>query len=278
MVRRTSILPGRGVLMISTDLHGNWDDFAALRARFFAELEAEPATHWAILGDLVHGPSPEARARRPDLYDYDDRSAELVTAVLALRRALPGRVHYVLGNHDHGHVGGRRTAKFYPDEVAALESRCTPAQRDDLRALFEPALLAIAAPCGVLLSHGSPDDRLQAFADLDGVRLDPRDNDPYRRHLLASILGSYGQRDEVSARLLARVTATAVPVSIVIHGHDRDEAGWFVSGPHQCCPVLFGAPREQRRYVRLDMSARYHSTADLRDGIELRRVHGPAGP
>lgn len=195
--------------------------------------------------------------------------------MLALQRAVPGRVHYVLGNHDHGHVGGRHTAKFYPDEVVALESRCTPAQLADLRALFEPALLAVAAPCGVLLSHGSPDDRLQAFADLDGVRLDPRDNDPYRRHLLASFLGSYGQRDEVSARLLARVSATAVPVSVVIHGHDRDEEGWFTSGAHQCCPVLFGAPRENRRYVRLDMSAQYGSTADLRDGVELLRVHAP---
>lgn len=278
MARRTSILPGRGVLMISTDLHGNWGDFAALRARFVAELAAEPATHWAILGDAVHGPSPEARARRPDLYDYDDLSAEIVSAVLELQRAHPGQVHYVLGNHDHGHVGGRRTAKFYPDEVAALERRCTPAQLADLRALFEPALLAIAAPCGVLLSHGSPDDRLQRFADLDGVRLDPRDNDPYHRHLLASVLGSYGQRDEVSARLLARVTATAVPVSVVIHGHDRDEEGWFTSGAHQCCPVLFGAPRENRRYVRLDMSAQYRSAADLRDGIEVLRLHAPAAP
>lgn len=275
MVRRTLILPDRGVLMVSTDLHGSWDDFAALRARFLAERAAEPATHWVILGDAVHGPSPEARARRPELYDYDDRSAEIVAGVLALRREHPGRVHYVLGNHDHGHVGGRHTAKFWPDEVAALERRCTPAQLADLRALFEPALLAVVAPCGVFLSHGSPDDRLEAFADLDGVRLDPRANDAYHRHLLASILGSYGQRDEVSARLLARVSATAAPVGVVIHGHDRDEAGYFLSGPYQCCPVIFGAPRELRRYVRLDMSAQYRSTADLRDGIELRRVHGP---
>ena len=34
MVRRTAILPARGVLLVSTDLHGSWDDFAALRGHF----------------------------------------------------------------------------------------------------------------------------------------------------------------------------------------------------------------------------------------------------
>lgn len=273
MVRRTAILPARGVLLVSTDLHGSWDDFAALRARFLALRTAEPAAHWVILGDTVHGPSDEARARRPDLYDYSDMSAEIVAAILQLMREHPGRVHYVLGNHDHGHVGGPHTAKFYPDEVVALERRCTPAQVADLRALFEPALLAVAAPCGVLLSHGSPDDRLHQFSDLDDVRLLPRDNDPYHRHLLATFLCSYGQRDEISARLLARVSATAVPVSLVIHGHDRDEEGFFASGARQACPVIFGAPREQRRYVLLNLSSRYRCAADLRDGVEIRRVH-----
>lgn len=273
MVPRTAILPSRGALLVSTDLHGNWADFAALRARFLRMRAAEPATHWVILGDCVHGPSEEARARRPDLYDYSDMSAEIVAAILELMREHPGKIHYVLGNHDHGHVGGPHTSKFYPDEVVALERRCSPAQLADLRALFEPALLAVAAPCGVLLAHGSPDDRLHHFADLDGVRWAPRQNDPYHRHLLATFLCSYGQRDEVSARLLARVSASAVPVSLVVHGHDRDETGYFADGPHQACPVIFGAPREQRRCLVLDLSARYHSTADLREGIEIRRVH-----
>ncbi len=259
--------------MVSTDLHGNWDDFASLRARFLAESATESETHWAILGDVVHGPSPKARVSRPDLYDYDDCSIEIVAAILELQRENPGRVHYVLGNHDHGHVGGRHTAKFYPDEVVVLESRCTREQLADIRALFEPALLAIAAPCGVLLSHGSPDGSLRAFADLDQVNLTMLANDAYHRRLLASVLGSYGQPDEVSERLLERVSATAVPVSVVVHGHDRDELGWFASGTHQFCPVLFGAPRANRRYVRLDLAARYRSTADLREGVEVLRVH-----
>lgn len=271
---RTRILPGQGTLLVSTDMHGNLEDFEALRAAFLRALAADPGTHWAILGDAVHGPSPEARGRRPDLYDYEDQSAAIVMGVLELQARHPGRVHYVLGNHDHGHVGGPHTAKFYPDEVVMLERRCSPAEQAGLQELFSGALLAMAAPCGVLLAHGCPDDHLLRFADLEECRLVRNDNDLYRRHLLDTFTRSYGQSEAVVARLLATVSATAVPVTLVIHGHDRDEAGYFLaSGDLVLCPVLFGAPREAKRYVQLDLAARYASAAELRDGVEIRRLY-----
>ena len=271
---RTQILPDRGTLLVSTDMHGNLEDFVALRAAFLKVCAEDPACHWAILGDAVHGPSPEARARRPALYDYEDASAAIVVGILELQQQHPGRVHYVLGNHDHGHVGGPHTGKFYPDEVAVLERRCTPAEQAAIAALFSRALLAVAAPCGVLLAHGCPDDRIIRFADLEDCRLARNENDVYRRHLLDTFTRSYGQSEAVVGRLLATVSATAVPVTLVIHGHDRDEAGYFIaSGAQVICPVLFGAPRAAKRYVHLDLAARYASAVDLRDGIELRRLY-----
>jgi hypothetical protein len=271
---RTLVLPDRGTLLVSTDMHGNGEDFAALRDRFLAARAADPATHWAILGDAVHGPSPDARGRRPDLYDYEDASAAIVLGILALQADHPGHVHYVLGNHDHGHVGGPHTAKFYPDEVTALERRCSPEQLAGLHALFSGALIAVAAPCGVLMAHGCPDDHIVRFSDLEECRLSRGDNDVYRRHLLDTFTRSYGQSEQVVARLLEVVSATAVPVSLVIHGHDRDEAGYFVaSGARVLCPVLFGAPRAAKRFVRLDLGARYASATDVRDGVELLRLY-----
>lgn len=271
---RTLILPDRGTLLVSTDMHGNLEDFVALRAAFLEVREGDPGCHWAILGDAVHGPSPEARARRPELYDYEDASAAIVVGILELQAQHPGRVHYVLGNHDHGHVGGPHTGKFYPDEVAVLERRCSPAEKAAIAGLFSRALLAVAAPCGVLLAHGCPDDRIVRFADLEGCRLVRNENDVYRRHLLDTFTRSYGQSEAVVGRLLATVSATAVPVTLVIHGHDRDEAGYFIaSGARVICPVLFGAPRAAKRYVQLDLAARYASAGDLRDGIEIRRLY-----
>lgn len=269
---RTRIFPERGTLLVSTDMHGNAEDFAALRELFVAARAADADTYWAILGDAVHGPSPEARVRRPELYDYEDASAAIVMGILELQAAHPERVTYVLGNHDHGHVGGPHTAKFYPDEVATLERRCSADELAGMQALFSTAVLAAAAPCGVLLAHGCPDDKLVRFADLEEIRLCRGDNDVYRRHLLDTFTRSYGQSEAVVERLLKAVSET-VPVNLVIHGHDRDEAGFFVaSGARVLCPVLFGAPRAEKRYVRLDLAARYADAAALRDGVEILRL------
>lgn len=103
---RHLILPARGHLMITTDLHGNLEDFLALREKFDGLRASHDDVHWAMLGDLVHGPDEEAQHLAPDLYGYPDDSWTLVEQAAALRREHPDRFHLVLGNHDHGHVGG----------------------------------------------------------------------------------------------------------------------------------------------------------------------------
>jgi hypothetical protein len=269
MPRRWLLLPDRGPLLISTDLHGNGDDFRALRQVF---LDLPPDAHWAILGDAVHAPSDEARRRRPDLDDFADESLAVVEGILALQEQLPGRVHYVLGNHDFGHVGGPHTHKFHADEVAHLEAVIGPTGRAALQRLFAPALLCLVAPCGALLAHGSPDDSLRDLADLDALTFP--DGDRSHRGLLDTFLTSYGQRTEVSDRLLATASrGSGVGLTFVVHGHDRDEAGYFVEGGNQACPVLFGAPPQNKRYLLLDLGARYRGVADFREGAEVRRLH-----
>ena len=62
MTTRHAWLPPRGTLLISTDLHGNGDDFRALRDRFLRAARNDPDVHWAVLGDTVHGPDIESRA------------------------------------------------------------------------------------------------------------------------------------------------------------------------------------------------------------------------
>ncbi len=60
---------------------------------------------------------------------------------------------------------------------------------------------------------------------------------------------------------------------VVVHGHDRDERGFFVEGERQLCLCIFGAPREAKRYLRADLGGRYTSARDLRDGVEIRRLY-----
>ncbi len=272
MTRRHRTLPDRGALLVSTDLHGNLEDFERLRA-LFAELStAEAPAHWVILGDLVHGPDDEARELFPELYGYEDRSPELVEALVRLMEAHPAQVHYVLGNHDHAHVGGPRTRKFHADEAAALEARMSEADVARLRGLFAGALLLVTTPCGAALCHGAPAACISKPSDLDGLPLPCRHD--WERSLVMALTTAYGQPREVIERFLAAASREGPAQRFVIHGHDRAEEGFFVEGENQLCPVIFGAPRENKRCVVLDLGARYQSVRELRDGVEIVRLYG----
>jgi len=272
-MKRHVVLPARGVLIVNTDVHGNARDFERVEAIFRAERALEPETHWVILGDIVHAPDPTARQSSPDFYDFDDGSMAIADRILALQAELPGHVHFVLGNHDHGHCGGPPTHKFYPDEVAALESTLSEPQRARLHGLCESALLAVAAPCGVLMTHGSPDTSLESLADLDDVPLAVADMTPAQKQMMRALLTSYGQPDHVCIPMLANASRAAnVDLRVVVHGHDRDEKGFFHEGSHQVCPVIFGAAHPNKRYLRLDLGAKYEIAAEVREDFEILRL------
>lgn len=270
---RWRLLPDHGTLLISTDLHGEYRDFERLREIFFELLATDPDTHWAILGDMVHGPDDSKQAFLPDSLSYLDESLTIVEGILQLQAAYPQQIHFVLGNHDYGHVGGPHTSKYYPDEVEALEAKIGEAGCIALRRLFEPALLAIVAPCGAFLTHGSPDDSLRDLDDLNLIQFPPAPEDAYSRQLLDAFLNHYGQESQVTGRLLETVSRKGVPLVMVIHGHDFDPAGYFVEGGNQLCVVTCGAPLAHRRYVVLDLAKRYRNISDLHDGAEIRRLY-----
>lgn len=270
MPKRTTVLPDRGVAIVNTDVHGNLEDIRAARRAFEA---SGPEAHWVVLGDLVHGPDDGARAEDPLMYGYPDESMRVVEEVLEARRRSPDRVHFVLGNHDHGHVGGPHTRKFHRDEVAHLEQSLSAEEKRRLEELFSNALLAVLSPCGVFFSHGSPPDDLRHIDDLERIQDLGAPGDPYLTKVLAGFLTHYGQRDDVSARFLAAVSAGGVPARVVVHGHDRDERGYFYEGQRQLCLCIFGAHRHEKRYLRLDLGGHYQQAADLRDGVEILRLH-----
>jgi hypothetical protein len=47
----------------------------------------------------------------------------VLLGVQLLLSRYPGRVHVLLGNHEHAHIGGPRTSLFARDEATALEQR-----------------------------------------------------------------------------------------------------------------------------------------------------------
>jgi hypothetical protein len=273
-IARVAVLPRQGTLLVSGDLHGNGADFRALVHRFEDELAKDSGACWVLLGDAVHGPDDRARAREPELYDFPDESWPIVNELNRLSEQLPNNVFYVLGNHDFSHLGGPITSKFYEDEARHLDSMIRPDERERLREFFRKAYLAVVAPCGALLTHGSPDDRLRSLETLGRIELPPLPEQAYEWSLLTTLLTSYGQPADVTDRLLATVRRSVPGVRMLVHGHDRDPSGYFVEGGNQICPVLFGAPRAAKRYLKLDLAATYYGVADLREGTEILRLHG----
>jgi hypothetical protein len=273
---RVRILPNRGTLLVSTDLHGNLEDFERLLAIFMRlrEQARDPsAVHWALLGDLVHGPSPVAQQRDPVRFGYADESPRLVEHLIELRTRWPDNVHLVLGNHDHGHIGGPHTAKFWHDEVRMLESRMEPEQIERMCELFYGAMYALAAPCGLLFCHGSPDDQLMSLDELGLIEPDDDEPSAARRAILRSLLTSYGQRGDVTERMLQQISRPGLDLRVVVHGHDVDLDGWYVEHGNQACPVLFGATPAKRRYLVIDLAARYERGDDLREGVEVLHLY-----
>lgn len=268
MAARHLILPDEGTLLVNTDVHGSAEDFGRMRELF----EAAPQSYWLILGDIVHAPNREARGRRPDLYDYEDGSGEIAQQILELRADHPDRVHFVLGNHDWAHVGGPRVSKFYDDEAKALEGTLDEATIAALHELFETALLCAMAPCGAFLSHASPGALFDSLDEIDAIDVGGELTDR-QVGIVRELTTFYGQREAVSRSFLEHMSGlSGCDLRFVVHGHDRDEEGWFAHENTQFCPVIFGAPRENRRYLRLDLAARYDGVDALRVGHEILRL------
>ena len=70
--------------------------------------------------------------------------------------------------------------------------------------------------------------------------------------------------------MLQQISTPELELRVVVHGHDVDLDGWYTEGGNQACPVLFGAPPGKRRYLVVDLGARYERADDLRDGDEVR--------
>jgi hypothetical protein len=263
--------PSVGRLLISTDMHGNAEDYRRLRDLFSSMIQEDPNTYWTILGDIVHGPDPKTAQRIPHLYNYPDESWSIARSVIELQRSYPTNVFFIVGNHDYGHIGGYRTSKFYDDEVGHLESTMTPDEVQQLRAFIQQASIAAITPCGAFLAHGAPEPCISSLADLERIDLPAQDHEA--RTILRSLITSYGQPKDKAEAFLQAASVEGYPLRFMIHGHDKDESGFFFEGDNQLCPVLFGAPNENKRYVLLDLSAEYPSVHSLRDGVEILKLY-----
>jgi hypothetical protein len=125
------------------------------------------------------------------------------------------------------------------------------------------------ATCGIAITHGAPIPA--AVADFERARY--RVTEGTSSAVLQSAMVRYGFSRGEDVELLARLSEPGCELSVLVHGHDREEEGFTPTGKAALLLCSsFGARRARKSYLWLDRARRYASLADLRDGIELRRL------
>lgn len=265
-------LPGQGVLVVGTDLQGNLGDLEKLLAHFEAE---GPQASLVLTGDVVHGPPDALQGDWPVVLgtQYRDESVAVVERLWAAQAKWPGRVHVLLGNHEHGHVGGPITSKFHDDEGAVLEGRFGKKRAEKFRAWVSALPWVAVAPCGAVLLHAAPSAQLETLAQLDQLPLAPTVRPIVDHFVDDPVLGQLlWSRAATDAQANAFVQACGG--TFALFGHDVVREGFVREGAHQLCvSTSFGLFDADKTWVRLEASARYADATVLREGHELRKLH-----
>jgi hypothetical protein len=276
-------LPDEGTLLFATDLQGNRADYERMKRVYDDERAAGSDPFLLFAGDLVHGPSPDLN--EPGAWPehlgtpYVDESRDLVLDYLAWSRS--SRTSSLMGNHEHAHVGGPRVAKFHHDEAAVLDD-ALGSRRAEVLDFFRSFPLIATSRCGARFTHGSP---RATEADLAGFRAlsyegyaDRTMNEMYGLDTLAVLLWARMASDEHARAFL---DATRLDPEgeggFVAFGHDVTREGYMKEGPHQICvSTSYGLLDEEKVYLRLDLSGRYRSVDDLREGAEILPLYPQA--
>jgi hypothetical protein len=230
---RAVALTGADDVLVAGDLHGHLGNFRKLLAA--ADLARRPRRH-LVLQEVIHaasgGPGP-------------DPSHQLVDLLAALACQYPGRVHFLIGNHELAQATDRPIWKgeatlndlFWEGVWSAYGGRAAEVYGAYLD-LFAAAPLALRTPNRVFLSHSLPPAKwLDTFdpAVLEQDAIDEAALAP-GGSVYALLWGRDTGRDHVAA-FLRRVDA-----GLLITGHIPCDRGFAAPNDRQVILDCMGTP------------------------------------
>lgn len=262
------VYPAQGRLIFATDFHGQLADFRRVIDRFRRRVAGGEDLYLLFAGDFVHGP----RAEQVTGWLQKDESPAILEALEALLAEFPQRVHSLLGNHEHGHLGGPKTQKFYrglDDDVSALERRLGAERTEEVCALFSTFALVALTPCGVMFSHAAPGAKQTSLAEIASARLD-RSERLVMALLWPRVIDSHEQLDA----LFEALRFGGVTPKISVYGHDVVPSGVDRDSYRQVViSTSFAIPDRHKLLLELELSGCYQDPSDLREGIELVHLY-----
>ena len=278
--RKVIRLPDRGVLLVATDLQGNWADYCQMKALYAQEEAAGRNPVLLFCGDMVHGPSEDLNA--PGAWPpylgtkYSDGSAAILRDFMVFSQE--ARAFSLLGNHEHAHIGGPVVSKFHPDEAAVLNEALGD-DKEAVAAFISTWPLIAVSRSGLVFVHGSPaatEPGVEQWEEVELTGYDGlapidmlRSNQPF-----ATVLWARSATEREATAFLKAALPERDGEGVVVFGHDVVRSGYGKVGSRQLClSTSYGLDDENKTYLRVALAGRYRSVDDLRDGVELRRLY-----
>lgn len=275
------VLPDRGKLIVATDLQGHVNDFDRVATVFEEAAQGPDGAVLVVTGDLVHGPELHEEDW-PDYLGsfYHGDSVTVVERARELQNKYPGRVHYLLGNHEHAHIGGPIVAKFFPDEANRLEELLGDERTIAMRQWFRTwPFVAVAPHAGLVMLHAAPHARINSIDDLDNLSFDNSNGltleEMAARGTLGALLWARTTSSERAWNFLRAIDPNA---SVAVYGHDVARWGYAIDRePLLCVSTSFGCYDGDKLYLEWDLSERADGAmATARRG--LRPLYPDAPP
>lgn len=280
-MRRVVVLPDRGKLIVATDLQGHVEDFERIAAIFERAAREPNGAVLVITGDLVHGPEL-LETEWPDYLGsyYRGDSAGVLERALDLQNRYPNRVFYLLGNHEHAHVGGPVVAKFFPDEAMRLEEILGDEGTARMRSWFRTwPFVAVAPKARIVMLHAAPHARIESGEDLERLSLDGCAGLTLEEMAARGTLGALlWARTTSSERAWSFLRAIHPDARVALYGHDVARTGFAIDRePMLCVSTSFGCYDGDKLYVEWDLAESAQSAEDVAmKGLRLLHTEAPA--
>jgi hypothetical protein len=273
------VLPERGTLFVATDFQGNVGDFDRMASIFERAVAERGDATLVVTGDLVHGPELSEH-EWPDYLGsyYRGDSKTLLAHAYELEQRYPGRVHYLLGNHEHAHVGGPIVSKFFPDEASRLEELLGDEGTKSVRAWIRTwPFVAVAPRARLVMLHAAPHTKIESHDDLERLRLEASNDFSFEDLASRSTLGALlWARTTSTERARAFLHAIHPEARVAVYGHDVARGGFSIQRePLLCLSTSFGCFDGDKLYLEWDLgepAENAHHVASL----GLRALHPDA--
>ncbi len=253
-------LPAEGELMVTGDLHNHRRNFERIVA--LSALDSFTQRH-VVLQELIHGGALGAHG--------EDNSLDFLLDAIDWSLKFPGRVHFILSNHDWAQIFGMPILKDGYDLTDRFNRAISVhfgSRAADVAAAFRAFVLSLPLACitinGVLVSHSLPGPTDMAHFD-PGILTRPLGTGDYVR--MGSVYRMiWGRHQTVGVlRELSRMWFA----EIFICGHQPREKGFGEMAERL---FLIDSSHNHGAVVAIDLARQYTVSALREQVIPLAAV------